>query len=110
MVSKEGAQGGEGKEGSRGVAPGRQGGPGGGSAVAPVVLLMEDLTLWVMERVRKFPRDQRFTLGDRLIEACLCVLDDLVAATFTRDKLSLLTRAARGLTRSRVLIGSIKRC
>jgi hypothetical protein len=36
------------------------------ASVAPVVLLMEELTLWVLQRVAKFPREHRFTLGDRL--------------------------------------------
>ena len=41
---------------------------------------MEELTLWVIGRVKSFPRDHRFTLGDRLIESCLVVLDALVEA------------------------------
>jgi len=68
------------------------------------VIQMEDLTLWVMLRVAKFPRDHRFTLGDRLIEACLTVLDDLVHAAFSRDKVGLLTHASRTLTRARTLV------
>jgi hypothetical protein len=69
-----------------------------------VILQMEDLALWVMQRVAMFPRDHRFTIGDRLIETSLSVLDDLVAAAYTRDKVALLARAARTLTRSRTLV------
>ncbi|HQB46637.1 MAG TPA: four helix bundle protein, partial [Polyangiaceae bacterium] len=87
--------------GTRGEAPGRQKIP---PSLPPVVLQMEDLTLWIMLRVAKFPRDHRFTLGDRLIEACLSVLDDLVHAAFSRDKVALLTHASRTLTRARTLV------
>lgn len=47
---------------------------------------MEDLSLWVVERVAKMPRDHKFTIGDRLIEACLTVTTLLIDATYTRDK------------------------
>lgn len=91
--------------GSRGEAPGRQKSPARASGeLAPVALQMEDLCLWVIERVAKFPRDHRFTMGDRLIETCLGVLDDLSEASFVRDKAALLARASRGLTRARTLV------
>jgi len=65
---------------------------------------MEDLTLWVLQRVAKFPRDHKFTVGDRLTETCLDIAALLVEATFTHNKLDLLARASRGLTRARVLV------
>ena len=71
----------------------------------PVVIQKEDLTLWVMLRVAKLPRDHRFTLGDRLIGACLSVLHDLVHAAFSRDKAGLLTHASRTLT---LPLGTVK--
>ena len=46
--------------GFRGAAPGRTQAP---PALPPFVLPMEDLTLWGMLRVAKFPRDHRFTPG-----------------------------------------------
>jgi hypothetical protein len=70
----------------------------------PLVVEMEDLCVWVLERVAKFSRDHRFTVGDRLIDVCLGVVDDLVEASFIRDKVAVLARASRGLTRARTLV------
>ena len=35
---------------------------------------MEGLLTWTEERVAKFPRDHKFTVGDRLLEICLDVM------------------------------------
>lgn len=64
---------------------------------------MEDIAHWVIERVAKMPREHKFAIGDKLVEACLDVTCALVDATYTRDKLALLAQASRGLVRARVL-------
>jgi hypothetical protein len=64
---------------------------------------MEDVTHWVVERVAKMPREHKFAIGDKLVEACLDVTCALVEATYIRDKLGLLAQASRGLVRARVL-------
>jgi len=51
--------------------------------------------------VDKFPRNQKFVLGDRIETAALDVLDALIAATYTRGRGSLLTDANLGLERLR---------
>lgn len=74
---------------------------------AAIALRMEDLTLWVLERTAAFPRDHKFTVGDRLVETCLDVTTSLVEATFlprSRAKLHHLHTASRALTRARVLV------
>jgi len=65
---------------------------------------MEALLLWVAERVVKFPREQRFTVGDRLLETCLDVMENLVNASYQHDKQASLAAASRGLVRARVLM------
>ncbi len=65
---------------------------------------METLCLWVLERVAKFPREHKFTIGDRLVETCLDVLTELVDASYRRDKLGPLAIASRALVRARVLV------
>jgi hypothetical protein len=64
---------------------------------------MEDLTVWVMERAAAFPREHRFTVGERLVDACLDTLEALVEASYRRDRLALLAAANRTLVRVRVL-------
>ena len=87
--------------GSGGGAPGRGPGPGEGPVIA---LRMEALLVWLIERAAKFPRDHKFTVGDRLVEAALDVTEALVEASYKRDKDALLARASRGLVRARVLM------
>lgn len=71
---------------------------------AVVALRMEDLLVWVIERVAKMPRDHKFTVGDRLVQECLAITTLLVEASYVRERLSLLLQASRGLTRARVLV------
>ena len=65
---------------------------------------MEALLTWVAERVAKFPRDQKFTVGNRLIESCLDAMVHLVEASYRRDKNAALAAASRALVRARVLM------
>jgi hypothetical protein len=48
---------------------------------------MEDLTLWVVQRVAQMPKAHKFTLGERWTETCLDVTSRLVDASFLRNKL-----------------------
>jgi hypothetical protein len=64
---------------------------------------MEGLLTWTAERVAKFPRDHKFTVGDRLLETCLDVMAALTEAAYRRDKREVLTSASRGLVRARIL-------
>ena len=65
---------------------------------------MEDLTTWTIERATKMPREHKFVVGDKLVETCLEITTLLVEASFARDKLELLARASRALTRARVIV------
>ena len=93
------------KEGSlpRGSWGGAPGGRSGPPATPVIALRMEGLLQWVVERVMKFPREHRFTVGDRLIDTCLDVMANLVEASYKRDKHAELAAASRGLVRARVL-------
>lgn len=74
------------------------------SPSAPVtVQKCYDLVLDLMQRIEKFPRSQRFTIGDRLAEAALDVLEDLSVAAYSREKRRLLERANLRLHRLRIL-------
>ncbi|WP_437989817.1 diversity-generating retroelement protein Avd [Sorangium sp. So ce145] len=86
-----------GSRGSGGGAP--------GPAAAPVIAVrMESLLAWLAERVAQFPRDHRFTVGDRLLHACLDITEHLVEASYRRDKRTDLAAASRGLVRARILM------
>ena len=95
------------KRGPGGGAPGlsKKSAPTASAASEPAViaLRMEDLALWTAERVGRMPRDHKFTIGDRLVDTVLEVTTLLVQASFTRDKLALLTQASLALTRAQIL-------
>ncbi len=59
--------------------------------------------LWLTPAVEKFPRTQKFTLGDRIQSAALDVLERLIEATYSRDARPLLTAANLGLEKLRFL-------
>jgi len=63
-----------------------------------------DLARELTQRVRKFPRDVKFTLGDRILSTCYEVLDTLVEARYTRSRTGLLRRANVLLERLRFQI------
>jgi 23S rRNA-intervening sequence protein len=92
-------------EGERSEATRGSGGGARGAPAAPVIAIrMEALLAWVAERIAKFPREHRFTVGDRLLCACLDVTERLVEASYRRDKHAELSAASRGLVRARVLM------
>ena len=45
-----------------------------------------DLVLWIVQKVEKFPKSYRFSVGQRLIDVGLDLLLLLVEAAYRRDK------------------------
>jgi len=66
---------------------------------------MYRFVLWLVPTVEKFPRRQKFLLGDRLQATALDVLERLVEATYTRDRRRHLTAATLGIEKLRLLLG-----
>ena len=60
--------------------------------------------LWLIPAVEKFPRTQKFVLGDRIQAAALDVQEALIEATYTRNRQSHLMRANLGLEKLRFLL------
>jgi hypothetical protein len=61
------------------------------------------LLLWVIPHLDKFPRNRRFTLGERLETELLEVLAALTVAAYRRDSRSVLSRASERLNVARHL-------
>jgi hypothetical protein len=59
--------------------------------------------LWLVPTVEKFPRSQKFLLGDRIQATALDVLEALIEATYSRDRRSHLACANLGLEKLRHL-------
>ena len=64
---------------------------------------MYQFLLWLVPAVEKFPRSQKFLLGDRIQQTALDVLERLITATYTRSRGNLLNEANIGIEKLRIL-------
>ncbi len=78
--------------------------PTGPRATGPALEAMYQLLLWLIPTIEKFPKTQKFLLGDRIQATALDVLDNLIAASFTRARMGHLNAANLGLEKLRVLL------
>jgi hypothetical protein len=69
----------------------------------PALEAHQQFMLWLVPAVERFPRAQKFLLGDRIQSTALDVLEALIEATYTRDRRGHLARANLGLEKLRVL-------
>lgn len=67
----------------------------------PALEAHQQFLLWLVPTVEKFPRSQKFLLGDRIQTTALDVLEALIEATFTRDRRTHLSNANLGLEKLR---------
>jgi hypothetical protein len=63
----------------------------------PAVEAMYRFMLWLVPTVEKFPRSQKFLLGDRIQSTALDVLERLIEATYTKGRQPALTKATLGI-------------
>jgi hypothetical protein len=72
--------------------------------VGPALEAMNRFPRWLIPTVEKFPRTQKFLLGDRIQSAALDVLERLIEATYDRDRGAALRAANLGIEKLRHLI------
>ena len=58
-----------------------------------VVIKVSNLIEWVLPKLAKFPRDQRFLLGDKIETALLEILELLIRAAYSKEKKEHLAQA-----------------
>jgi hypothetical protein len=71
---------------------------------APVFTAYYEFLGWVLDRVEKFPKDQRFIFGQRLANHALDVLELIVQALYRKDRRDLLVAANTRLQTVRILL------
>ena len=76
----------------------------GARETGPALELHYRFILWLVPTLDRFPRSQRFLLGDRIQRTALDVLESLVEATYTRRRKPPLTRANLGIEKLRLLL------
>jgi hypothetical protein len=59
--------------------------------------------LWLVPTVEKFPKSQKFLLGDRIQTSALTVLENLIDATYSRRRQHHLASANLGIEKMRFL-------
>jgi hypothetical protein len=67
-----------------------------------------DLLLWIVPQLEKFPKSQRFLLGDRIESRLLDIMDLLIRAAYTKDKAQILKDANLALEQLRHLVRLVK--
>lgn len=70
----------------------------------PAVTKLYDIILWLLPQVEKFPRDYKFTVGDRIINNLLDSLEIIIEAAYTKDKAQLLRKFNLQLEKLRYLM------
>jgi len=56
----------------------------------PIIRAHYELILWLTPKVGKFPREHRFTVGQRMERLLGEILEKLIRAKFTRDRRAIL--------------------
>jgi hypothetical protein len=69
----------------------------------PALEAMYRFQLWLTPTVEKFPRSQKFLLGDRIQATALDVIERLIEATYIKDRSDRLAAANLGVEKLRVL-------
>ncbi len=64
-----------------------------GNTLPKAVQDCHNLIIWLIPLLDNFPRNRRFTLGERLESGLLEILELLVEASYSKRKLDTLTRA-----------------
>jgi hypothetical protein len=72
--------------------------------LGPALEAHQRFLTWLIPTLEKFPRAQRFLLGDRIEGTALDVLERLIEATYTRERRLYLQQANLGLTKLRHLL------
>lgn len=70
----------------------------------PAVQKAYDINLWLLGRIERFPRNYKFTLGDRLQATAIDLALALLEAAHSRSKQAPLYRANRLLDQLRLLV------
>ncbi|MEM6625101.1 MAG: diversity-generating retroelement protein Avd [Pseudomonadota bacterium] len=71
--------------------------------IGPALEAMNGFLRWLIPAVEKFPRSQKFLLGDRIQGTALDVLERLIDATYSRERAPALKAANLGLEKLRHL-------
>lgn len=61
----------------------------------PIIQKTYDLIKWYVPILNRLPKDHRFNLGDRIITRLYDLLDNLILAQYTKEKLNIYFAASQ---------------
>ena len=87
----------------RGAAEGRSDQRDGARTTGSALEAHYRFVVWLVPTLERFPRSQKFLLGDRIQGTSMDVLEQLIEATYTRQRERHLANANLGLEKLRFL-------
>ena len=82
----------------------KRGTPDGARQNGPALEKAYQFALWLVPTVEKFPRSQKFLLGDRLQSLAYDVIEGLVEAVYNRDREKVLKLVNLRLQKLRLMV------
>jgi hypothetical protein len=70
----------------------------------PAIEAHYQFLMWLAPAIDRFPRSRKFTLGDRIEVTALDVLEELIEATYNKERAACLRRANLGIEKLRFLL------
>jgi len=75
-----------------------------GNSDLPIFIKWIDFLKWLLLTTEKFPKKIRFTFTDRINNLALSIVEDLIEARYSRQKMGALRKANLGLEKIRILL------
>ena len=75
-----------------------------GNADLPIFVKWIDFLKWLLLTTEKFPKKVRFTFSDRINNLALSIVEDLVEARYSRQKMTSLRKINLSLEKLRILL------
>lgn len=69
-----------------------------------ILTRITDFLLYLIPQIAKFPKNQRYNLGERIKSTTLDVFEKIVEALYTKDKILILQRANVDIEKVRLFI------
>ena len=69
-----------------------------------ILTRITDFLLYLIPQIAKFPKSQRYNLGERIENVMLDVFENIIEALYTKDKILILQRANIDIEKVRLFI------
>ena len=69
----------------------------------PIIVKTYELSLWYIKKIEKFPKNHRFTLGDKIQNEMIELLLIYTDTIYSKNKKELLNKANRSIEKLRIL-------